>query len=165
MNISGIIYESIVDGSGVRTTIFISGCKHNCYGCQNPKLHSFTNGKEFTIDLQKQIINDIKSNPLIKGITLSGGDPFFSSTEVLSFVKLIKEKLPLIDIWIYSGFTYEEIIQNDDMKSLLKECNILVDGKFILEKRDITLQFKGSSNQRIINIQETLRKGEIILWQ
>lgn len=162
MNISGIVYESVVDGKGIRTTVFISGCKHNCKGCQNPKLHNFNNGKEFTLDIQKQIINDVKINPLVKGITLSGGDPFFSSTEVLNFVKLIKQDLHYIDIWIYSGFTFEEIISDDDKFNLLQECNILVDGRYIEEQRDITLYFKGSKNQRIINIQESIKQNKVV---
>lgn len=164
MNISGYINESLVDGIGVRTTIFISGCKHNCDGCQNPDVQNFNNGKKFTLDVQMDIINQIKNNPLIKGITLSGGDPMFSAKEVCDFIKLVKNELENINIWCYTGFTFEEIInsKNIHMINLLKMCDVLVDGRFIKNQKDITLSFKGSKNQRIIDVQKSLKNNKII---
>jgi len=165
MNISGIVYESLVDGIGVRTTIFISGCRHNCKGCQNPEIQNFHDGKEFTLELQKEIINQIKNNPLIQGITLSGGDPMFSAKELVEFVRLAKKELNDINLWCYTGYTYEEVRYSKDldMIDLLKMCNVLVDGKFIEEQKDITLSFRGSSNQRIIDIKESLKQNKVVI--
>jgi anaerobic ribonucleoside-triphosphate reductase activating protein len=166
MYISGIQYESIVDGEGLRLTLFISGCNWNCVGCQNTDSHNFTNGREFDVELQNHIINYIKNNPMIKGITLSGGDPMFSAIEVLGFVTELKTIIPSINVWCYTGFTFEEIIERDDAKTyLLYMCDVLVDGKFEISKRDITLAYKGSSNQRCINVQESLKQDKVILWE
>lgn len=163
MNISGIVHESLVDGLGIRTTIFISGCKHNCKGCQNPEVQNFNNGKEFTLDIQRYIVNQIKNNPLIQGITLSGGDPMFSAEDICEFLKLAKGELVNINIWCYTGFTFEEIIASKDihMMELLKMCDVIVDGKFIEEEKDITLAFKGSRNQRIIDVQKSLNQNKV----
>ena len=165
MYISGIQYESIVDGEGLRLTLFISGCKWNCEGCQNVDSHSFTNGREFDITLQNHVIEYIHNNPMIKGITLSGGDPMFSAIEVLDFVTELKIKIPSINIWCYTGFTFEEIVKGNDAKtSLLIMCDVLVDGKFEANKRDVTLSDRGSSNQRIIDIKESLKQNKCISY-
>jgi len=164
MNISGIQYESIVDGEGVRTTLFISGCKWDCKDCHNIKTHSFVYGKEFDEKLQNEVIAYIKNNPMIKGITLSGGDPMFSASDSLKFTKKIKLEIPYINVWCYTGFTYEDImIQDDDKQKLLKLCDVLVDGKFKIDLKDIRLYFRGSSNQRIIDVQESLKQSKTIL--
>lgn len=166
MFISGITYESLVDGKGVRTTLFISGCYWNCKGCHNKETHSFMNGKEFTLELQQEVINNIKKNPLIKGLTLSGGDPMFSAKEVLEFIAILKKYIPDINIWCYTGFTFEGIVNShDDKYRLLKQCDVLVDGQFKIEMRNIREVFKGSSNQRIINVKESLKQDEIILYK
>ena len=164
MHISGLVKESLVDGLGVRTTIFISGCRHNCKGCQNPETHNFKRGIEFDEELQWKVIDDIKCNPLIQGITLSGGDPMFSAKELVEFVKLAKDELDDINIWCYTGFTYEMIRNSNDSDAidLLKLCNVLVDGKFVEEQKDITLSFKGSGNQRVIDVKESLKQGLVV---
>ena len=150
MNISGIIYESIVDGEGIRNVIFVSGCKHKCPGCHNPESWDFNYGKEFTLEEQMNFIEQCKKNPLLDGITLSGGDPMYLEKDIISFIKLYKEHCPTHNIWIYSGFTYEELIQNPSRKAVLDLCDVLVDGLYLQELRDTTLPFRGSSNQRII---------------
>ena len=152
MFLSGIEYESIIDGAGIRNVLFISGCCHKCKGCHNPKTWDFNFGIEFTIEKQMQFIQKCKENPLLDGITLSGGDPMYSAKELINFVRLYKENLPNHNIWIYSGFTYEEIIKDKYMKELLSECDVLVDGPYIEELRDLSLKFRGSSNQKIINL-------------
>ena len=164
MHISGLVNESLVDGIGIRTTIFISGCRHYCKGCQNPETHNFKRGIKFDEELQQSIIDDIKNNPLIQGITLSGGDPMFSAKELVKFVKLAKSELNNINIWCYTGFTYEMIRNGNDSDAidLLKLCNVLVDGKFVEEQKDITLSFRGSGNQRIIDVKESLRQGIVV---
>lgn len=165
MNISGINFESVVDGEGVRIVVFVSGCLHNCKGCHNPTSHSFEAGRPFTEELQNEIIDYINKTPFITGATISGGDPMYSATTVAAFVRRLKTEVKDISLWIYSGFRYENILQNSEMLELLKLCDVLVDGEFILEQRDMTLSYKGSRNQRIIDIQKSLIQKEIILWE
>lgn len=162
MNIAGINFESVVDGDGVRVVVFVSGCLHNCKGCHNPASHSFTAGQPFTDELQDEIISYIQKTPFVSGLTLSGGDPMYSAAEITPFVERLKSELKTISIWIYSGFTYEEICEDTNMFRLLKLCDVLVDGEFILEQRDITLSYKGSRNQRIIDIQKSIKEKQII---
>lgn len=150
MYISGIVYDSLVDGEGLRNTIFVSGCKHYCKGCHNKETWDFFYGEEFTLEKQLTFIKKCEENILLDGITISGGDPFYSIKDVVEFVKLFKKKLPYMSIWIYSGFTYEEILSDPQKKELLNLCDVLVDGLYVEELRDITLNFRGSSNQRII---------------
>lgn len=166
MNISGYIKESIVDGEGMRAVIFFSGCSHDCPGCHSPQTHDKNSGDPFTLERQLEIIKEIKNNPLLSGVTLSGGDPFFSAYEVLGFVKLLRTEIPNIDIWVYSGFTYEQLTKNkmNIVYKLLCECDVLVDGKFDINRRDTTLKFRGSSNQRIIDVQNSLTKNKLIIY-
>lgn len=153
MKISGIIYDSIVDGEGIRNTLFISGCHHKCKNCQNPQTWNFNYGEEFTIDRQMEFIDKCKRNILLDGITISGGDPMYSAKELTIFLKKFKIECPNLNIWIYSGFKYEEIIKNKDMNELLELCDVLVDGVYIEELKDTTLKFRGSTNQRIIRLK------------
>lgn len=165
MNVSGINFESIADGEGVRVVVFISGCLHNCKGCHNPASHSFTAGQPFTSDLQDKIVAYIKNTPFISGLTLSGGDPMYSAEELIPFVQKLRSEVDGVTVWIYSGFLYEEIKQNEEMAELLKQCDVLVDGEFVLEQRDITLAYKGSQNQRIIDVQKSITDNKIILYE
>ena len=165
MNISGINFESVVDGEGVRIVVFVSGCLHNCKGCHNPTSHSFEAGRPFTEELQDEIIDYINKTPFISGATISGGDPMYSAKAVAAFVRRLKTEVKDISLWIYSGFRYENILQNSEMLDLLRLCDVLVDGEFILEQRDMTLSYKGSRNQRIIDIQKSLTQNEIVLWE
>lgn len=161
MYISGFIEESIVDGCHVRSVVFISGCNHKCMHCHNPETWSFTYGKEFTKEEQIKTCERIKDNPLVKGLTLSGGDPLYSSKEVIEFIKLYKQYNPNHDIWLYTGFVWEDI--KEEYIDLLNLIDVLVDGKFDSCKRNLGLKFKGSSNQRIINVKESLKLDKIIL--
>jgi len=165
LNVSGINFESIADGEGVRVVVFISGCLHNCKGCHNPASHSFTAGQPFTSDLQDKIVAYIKNTPFISGLTLSGGDPMYSAEELIPFVQKLRSEVVGVTVWIYSGFLYEEIKQNEEMAELLKQCDVLVDGEFVLEQRDITLAYKGSQNQRIIDVQKSITDNKIILYE
>ena len=165
MNISGIDFESIVDGVGVRVVVFVSGCMHDCTGCHNPASHSFSAGRPFTKELQDEIIDYIKSTPFISGITMSGGDPMYSAAEIAEFVVRLKTEVPDISVWIYSGFEYEEIKTDDDMTHLLSLCDVLVDGEFVLEQRDTTLPYRGSRNQRVIDVKKSNESGKVVLFQ
>lgn len=164
-NIIGINFESIVDGDGVRVVIFFSGCNHHCKGCHNPETHDFNAGRLFSTELQKQIAEYVRETPFISGVTLSGGDPMYSAESIIPFLKELKSLSPASTIWVYSGFTYEEIVADPSMRELLQMCDVLVDGPFILEQRDITLSYRGSRNQRIVDVQASQKAGEIVLYQ
>lgn len=113
---------------------------------------------------QDDLIEEVKNNPLLDGITIAGGDPFFSANEVSEFIQRLKSSVPDINIWIYSGFTYDEILQNQDYLSLLKLCHVLIDGRFVNEQKDLTLLFRGSKNQRIIDIHKSLESNSVQLF-
>lgn len=159
MNITGINYESFADGVGCRCTIFISGCRHGCKGCHNKETWDFNCGVPVSDSLIKAINEEIDKRPFIDGITLSGGDPVYSMNDVLNFINKIHHKN---NIWLYTGFTWEELIQTFDAKTL-KTFNVIVDGMFVEEKRDIRLAFRGSSNQRIIDVQKTINNNNQII--
>lgn len=161
MNIAGIIHQSLNDGEGIRTVIFISGCKHNCNNCQNKRLFDFSYGKSFDKQIQDYIINYIKTDPLIDGITLSGGDPVYSSKELIDFVQRVKTECPDKNIWMYTGFNFEDI-KNEP---IMKYINVLVDGQYIDSLNDKKQVFKGSSNQHIIDVQKSLKENKIVIYK
>ncbi len=157
LHLAGVCYESIADAEGVATTIFFSGCNHHCRGCHSPQTWDFAYGKEVTDELIAEIRSEILKRPFVKTIVLSGGDPFCSATEVLKF--LDKLNLPDYTVWGYTGYNIEDLRQaNDDRRKLLDRCFYIVDGPFKIDKRDITLKFRGSSNQHIYH------KGPYHTW-
>ena len=162
LRISGIEPESIVDGPGIRYTVFVQGCPHHCEGCHNPKTHDFDGGH--TIDIEK-ILAEIKKNPLLSGVTFSGGEPFCQPEALCELGKEIK-KMGL-NLVCYSGYTFEELlalgVKQPAVLDLLRITDILVDGKFILAEKSLMLKFRGSKNQRIIDVPFSLEKGEAIL--
>jgi len=162
MNICGYYPESINEGSGIRAVIFISGCRHYCPGCFNPATWNFNCGHQFDSVEQQRIISEIQSNPLLDGITLCGGDPFYSANELLPFVEKFRSACPDLTVWAYSGFTYEEIINDAVMRQLLERCDVIIDGRFMEEFKDLTSPFRGSRNQRIIDVKRSLLGCEII---
>lgn len=157
LRIAGIVRESIVDGDGIRFTLFTQGCPHHCVGCHNPDTHDFNGGYE--IETHK-ILDEFKKNPLLSGITFSGGEPFCQAEALSCLAREIKELGK--NIWVYSGYTYEELIdiskKDKYVDSLLHECDVLVDGKFEIEKKSMLLRFRGSKNQRIIDLKSSLNK-------
>lgn len=160
---SPITVDSIVDGPGLRMVIWTQGCTHNCNGCHNPQTHSLNGGYEVNIE---EVISKIKILKLQRGITLSGGEPFLQP-EVLE--KVAKEaKSSGLDVWAYTGFTFEQLTDKNNKSyfknlNLLRQIDVLVDGKFIEEKKDISLKFRGSYNQRIIDVQSSLKQNKILL--
>lgn len=164
IRIAGYVDDSIVDGPGIRFTIFTQGCAHHCFNCHNPETWAFDKGKDVDID---ELISKIKRNPLLQGITLSGGDPLYQVSACLELVKKVKELNSDLDIIIYTGFTFEELAnnfkKNKDLLSLLKLSDILIDGKYEDSLRDLTLRFRGSSNQRVINLKKTFLEEKIVL--
>jgi len=152
IRISGIVKESIVDGPGIRYTIFTQGCPHHCEGCHNPQTHDFNGGNFVSIS---KIVEDIKKDPLLRGITISGGEPFMQAKKVADLVsRLDKSKL---NVMVYTGF--------DGYLDLLKNADILVDGKFRLELKSEKLPFRGSLNQRSIDLNKSLESGSTVLYE
>ena len=149
MKVMNIIHDSIVDGEGLRTVVFLAGCPHFCKGCHNPSSWNQDNGRDMTIN---EIYEDIMSNPLTN-VTFSGGEPFMQADELLLLAKRLKQSNK--NIWVYSGFTYEELLDhpNPNCQNLLMLCDVLVDGRFELDKHATNLLFRGSANQRIIHLQ------------
>ncbi|MEK3945565.1 anaerobic ribonucleoside-triphosphate reductase activating protein [Paenibacillus sp. FSL H3-0310] len=167
MNICGYYPESINEGEGMRAVLFLSGCRHRCPGCFNPETWNFKYGEVFTLERQHEIIAEIAANPLLDGLTLAGGDPFFSAEELLGFIYELRTVLPEFSIWIYSGYKYEELtaLPGTPEWNLLKQCQVLIDGRFVEELKDTTLLYRGSSNQRIIDIPASMNGSEVFLWQ
>lgn len=165
INLIGIDYESIVDGDGVRTVLFFSGCKHNCDGCHNPESHNFNAGKEFTEKVQNEIFSHIESSPYISGITLSGGDCFFNPIPVIKFLQLFRKRFPDKTVWGYTGFVLEEILLDKYRSKLFNMCDVIVDGKFEKDLNKPNLKFKGSTNQRIIDVKKSTKQGKVVLYE
>lgn len=149
IQICGFEPESIVDGEGIRFVVFTQGCPHHCEGCHNPQSHDFNAGTEYDT---AEIISMIKQNPLIKGVTLSGGEPFCQSEACLEIAKAVHQMGK--DVWCYTGYELFEVLHNP----LIKEIDVLVDGKFILEEKSYDLLFRGSCNQRVIDVKESFNQ-------
>ena len=166
MNYEKIDKCSVSNGTGIRTVLWVSGCDIHCRNCQNPQTWDFNSGIPFTEETMQEILYDL-SKPYIKGLTISGGHPLdpHNAPKVLEIVKRVKMVFPNKDIWIYTGYVWEDIIKDNTLKEILKCTDVLVDGAYIDELRDISLPFRGSSNQRIINVKKTLDSNEVILWQ
>lgn len=164
IRLAGIAYESLVNGPGIRRVFFSQGCKHNCKGCFNPDTHDFCGGEERDME---ELIEDVISNPFLKGVTFSGGDPFERAEDFAYMAQKFKEHN--LNIWTYTGYTYEYIIENLDKvagwKKLIENIDVLVDGKFEIDKKDERLKFRGSSNQRIIDIKKSLQNNSIVLFE
>jgi len=160
LKIAGTVSDSIVDGEGIRFTIFVQGCPHRCKGCQNPQTHDFEGGKIISFD---EILEKIKSNPLLDGVTFSGGEPFCQAHELAQLAIEIK-KLNL-NIVTYTGYDFEYLYENRSKNGygeLLENTDILIDGKFIEELKDWKIRFRGSSNQRYLDCKKSLEYGKPI---
>lgn len=185
LRLAGVVRESIVDGPGLRFAIFCQGCPHNCPKCHNQDTHNFSGG--YDCDIQK-IVNAIEENPLLSGVTFSGGEPSHQPVAFLEIAKKVKSRG--LNIWMYSGYTLEELLsranstisdldnmnenssqtseKNEEqvaLKGLLSLIDVLVDGKFINELKDLTLPFRGSKNQRLIDMAATKRHNKIVLYE
>ncbi|WP_283625283.1 anaerobic ribonucleoside-triphosphate reductase activating protein [Clostridium butyricum] len=161
IRLSGIAYESLVNGPGIRRVFFSQGCKHNCKGCFNPDTHDFNGGENRNMD---KLIESVLDNPMIKGVTFSGGDPLEQAEKFAYMAKAFKNNN--LNIWCYTGYTYEYIREHKDENNgwneLLNNIDVLVDGKFEEENMQEGLKFRGSTNQRIIDIKESLNHGKIV---
>lgn len=161
LRLAGVIRESIVDGPGWRFVVFAQGCPHHCPGCQNPQTHDFNGGYETTVG---NIINAVKENKLLTGVTLSGGEPFAQAKEMTILAREIRALG--LDVMSFSGWTYEELIQGatpqNGWRELLSELSYLIDGKFIIEQKSLELKFRGSGNQRIVDVRKSLASGATV---
>lgn len=164
IRLAGIAYESLVNGPGIRRVFFSQGCNHDCVGCFNKDTHNFSGGDEMEID---SLIKDVSENPMIKGITFSGGDPL-EQAEKFAYMASEFKKIGL-NIWCYTGYTFEYIIENLDnrigWRDLIYNIDVLVDGKFELNKTKNGLRFRGSTNQRIIDVKKSMNSGVIELLE
>lgn len=172
MNYGEIKKNDIANGEGVRTTLFVSGCRHHCKNCFNEQTWDFAFGKPFTEETAMQILSACEPY-WINGLSILGGEPFEPENQrvLLPFIIMFKERFPEKSIWCYSGFTIEEILgckksraATEISKEMLAMMDVLVDGRFEEDKKDITLKFRGSSNQRVIDIKKSIEKKEIVLY-
>jgi anaerobic ribonucleoside-triphosphate reductase activating protein len=156
LRLSGVVKESIVDGPGLRYTIFTQGCPHRCEGCHNPQTHDFSGGFLCTAD---KLVKDIGTNPLLTGVTLSGGEPFCQAEALCEVAECVKESG--LTVVLFSGYTFEQLLEgsktNPHWLRLMRLSDMLIDGKFEQSKKDLTLIFRGSRNQRIISLKNSLR--------
>ena len=164
IRLAGIVRESIVDGPGIRFTVFCQGCPHACEGCHNPETHDFAGGKDVSIE---RLLEEIDKDKLLAGVTFSGGEPFCQPEAFVELGRKVKERG--LNITVFSGYTLEQLeemaSQRAEISELLELTDILIDGPFIKEQRDLTLQFRGSSNQRVIDMNETRKTGEVSIWK
>ena len=160
LRIAGRISESIVDGPGLRYVLFTQGCPHHCAGCHNPETHDFSAGKEVTL---QWILDDIRKNPITRGVTFSGGEPFCQPEALTVLARELKSRG--YNVMAFSGFTFDQIYNDPARRALLEELEILVDGPFIEAQRTLTLRFRGSRNQRIIDVPASLATGKAVLHE
>lgn len=158
----GTAEDSIVDGPGIRFTVFVQGCPHHCEGCHNPESHDFAGGREAETD---QIIAQMTANPMLDGLTLSGGEPMCSAQACAELARAAKAAG--LNVWCYTGYTWEALVReaDPDRMALLREVDVLVDGPFVLAERSLELQFCGSRNQRLLDVQKSMREGRAVPWQ
>ncbi|MCR5817145.1 MAG: anaerobic ribonucleoside-triphosphate reductase activating protein [Ruminococcus sp.] len=171
MKYAEIKNNDIANGEGVRVTLFVSGCTHHCEGCFNPMTWDFEYGEEFTDETEKTVL-DLLSPSYIKGLTLLGGEPMepVNQRGLLPLLKKVKEQYPNKTVWCYSGYLFDKELLSESRArcevtdELLSYIDILVDGEFVLEKKNIMLQFRGSENQRIIDVKKSLTSGEVVIY-
>jgi anaerobic ribonucleoside-triphosphate reductase activating protein len=168
MNYGNIKKTDIADGPGVRVSLFVSGCTHHCRECFQPETWDFDYGQKFTPETEMELIEAVRQ-PFIRGLTVLGGEPWEPGNQrvLLPFIKKLKAELPDRDIWMYSGYTYEELKDGSRARcettdELLSLIDVLVDGEFMIDKKDISLAFRGSSNQRIIDVKTSLKNGGVV---
>ena len=183
MNYHNLTYPDMNNGSGLRVVLWLSACSHHCKGCQNPQTWDINSGIPFDEEVKEELFREL-SKDYISGITFTGGDPLHENNldEVLQLIEEIKSNFPNKTIWLYTGYIIKvfEVYNSDHVEisvspksnnncdllraKIISNCNVVVDGRYECNKRDISLHWKGSSNQKVINVQESLEKGEIVLW-
>ena len=162
MRIASYVHDSIVDGPGLRLTVFVQGCPHRCPGCHNPQTHDFAGGRELSVE---ELAAELDKNPLLDGLTLSGGEPFAQAEDCAALARAARERG--LNVWCYSGWTLEELLADSrpGVRELLELADVLVDGPFLLSQRSLTLKWRGSANQRVLDLPRSLSAGEAVLWE
>ena len=171
MHYAEIKYFDVANGPGIRVSLFVSGCPHACPGCFNEIAWNYEYGEKYTEEVEEKILKAV-SKAEIQGLSLLGGEPLYPANlrALLPLLRKLKERLPKKDIWCYSGYTYEELLSREgeekkELEELFSYLTVLVDGRFIESEKDITLLFRGSKNQRLILMDETSRRGEVVLYE
>lgn len=161
IRIAGVVNDSIVDGPGLRFSVFTQGCSHHCPGCHNPETHDPQGGHD---EDTEALIAKMKKNPLLSGLTLTGGDPLEQSAPCLELAKAAHALGR--NVWAYTGYTWEQLLERNDpdQTALLREVDVLVDGPFILAERSLELDYRGSKNQRLIDVSASLRENRVVIW-
>lgn len=176
MNYHNVTHDDMNNGDGLRVVLWLSGCSHHCYQCQNPQTWNPNSGIPFDNEAKQEIFNEL-SKDYISGITLTGGDPIYKDNliDVLSLLNQVRLSYPIKTIWLYTGYTLEQILQpllintipteeEEKRIDIVKMVDVLIDGEYIDAQRDITLKWRGSANQRVINISETLKQQKVVLY-
>lgn len=168
MNYADIRPIDVANGPGIRVSLFVSGCTHACPGCFNPEAWDFGYGQPFTKDEEDAILTYL-AKPYVKGLSLLGGEPFHPSNQaaVLELVKRVREAYPGKDIWCYTGYLYEDLLAGkvgEHSRELLEQLDVLVDGPFVLEQKELSLRFRGSANQRLIDVPASREAGTVVWW-
>lgn len=165
MNYHNITYPDMNNGDGLRVVLWLSGCSHHCYNCQNPQTWDANSGILFDESAREELFRELNKD-YISGLTLTGGDPLYEANldGVLDLVNEIRLLLPEKTIWLYSGYTFEECLLNTKRCEILKNTDIMVDDRYIDSQRDITLKWRGSSNQRVIDIKQSIKQNELVLY-
>lgn len=166
MNYHNITHEDMLNGDGIRVVLWVSGCPHHCEECQNPETWSPNSGIEFDEEAKREIFNEL-SKDYVSGITFSGGDPLArDNVFTVSYVaRTVKQLFPDKTVWVYTGYTYEELCQRKNLyiEDILRHTDVLVDGEYKKDLRDVSLKWRGSSNQRVIDVQKSLKEGKVVL--
>ncbi len=160
LRIAGAVAESIVDGPGIRYAIFTQGCPFHCHGCHNPQTWPLNGGMEVRLSA---LYKEIKANPLIKGVTYSGGEPFIQTRPLIVLSEILRKEG--YNIWSYSGYTFDKLTADPMRRELLQYLDAVVDGPFVQARHSMELDFRGSANQRIIDVQRSLQEGQVVLMQ
>lgn len=168
MNYADIRPIDVANGPGIRVSLFVSGCTHACPGCFNPEAWDFGYGQPFTHSEEDAILTHL-AKPYVKGLSLLGGEPFHPSNQaaVLELVKRVREAYPGKDIWCYTGYLYEDLLAGkvgEHSRELLEQLDVLVDGPFVLEQKELSLRFRGSANQRLIDVPASRKAGNVVWW-
>ncbi|MHB1420457.1 MAG: anaerobic ribonucleoside-triphosphate reductase activating protein [Bacillota bacterium] len=162
LRLAGVVKESVVDGPGMRAVLFAQGCRHQCPGCHNPDTHSFDGGRLWA---EEEILEYIGHNPLVQGVTFTGGDPFEQAEGFASLAALLQNRK--MSVMTYTGYTLEYLLahweERTGWKELLERTDILVEGRFELDRKDLSLAYRGSTNQRVIDLTMTLHTGRLVL--